>query len=1038
MGLTGAQQQAATHSGSDICVVAGPGSGKTSVLVERFCWLVSQQQISPDRILTITFTERAANEIKRRLASRFAHDPENRARIERAFVSTVHGFCTRLLKENSIAAGLDPDFGVLDEKDAALLLRQSIDHALDEFLISHPERLRDLYEHWAVADPTTAIAEVYEAIRLSGAGRTVVAPPSLDSIVRELREVLLAAPPPKTDSIRRFVDCVSAWIGRASEVGDPTLLPSKIVEGVRYAGALKPFKEPIERAQSLLVSAQNAARITTLDDILTAVQDRYGQTKRERSLVDFDDLEAFTIEMLSRDTRLRALVQSRFDYMLMDELQDTNPLQWQLVELIRSEGRFFAVGDINQAIYGFRHATPDAFRAFRDRATATGAVVHLRDNFRSRAEIVSAACSLTAGEPGMETPDLQASREFATPGHAPVEHLVIEPANGDFGDLEAQTVCSRILDLVGNFVIETRTTSRPAQYRDIAILFRTGKRFPEFERWLQRVNIPYVLNSGKAFHERQEVLDLSNWMRVLANTLDEIALVGVLRSPLVGIADETLLRLREGTMPLIEALRASRDPQIVEFVRVLEECRAQKDDVSPDRLAAQILDASNYEASLDATGRANVRKLLGLMREYSEKQPGPLARLTERLLQLRQAGEEPNAPIADPGDAVELMTIHAAKGLEFPIVFLVGLDVRGQSDSGGLCYSPQFGLGAKWRHGMDERHDHAAQQYLAANKERRKEEASRLFYVGLTRAEQKLFLTHGPAKSDWVKLLESFPVTATVATPPEFRSAAAVRAMDFAAEEFVSPSADVDQTDSAVTATDVALYADCPRRYLLERYIGWQRTVPDVPEDVEFLPDPGEFRATELGDLVHRVLAGEEISNIPADAAGLAAAFSRSSLSQQANSALRCEREFPFTVEIEGVVLNGQIDLWFQNSEGITLVDYKTDRLEPAEIANTADAYAVQLRLYAAVLQRITGELPRRAVLHFLRPDRLVEIDVTRKGVDSALAQIRALRNAQQSMNFPLREAMHCKRCPHYRGACPSKFGQEQLGLFESGGGGWE
>jgi CRISPR/Cas system-associated exonuclease Cas4 (RecB family) len=258
--------------------------------------------------------------------------------------------------------------------------------------------------------------------------------------------------------------------------------------------------------------------------------------------------------------------------------------------------------------------------------------------------------------------------------------------------------------------------------------------------------------------------------------------------------------------------------------------------------------------------------------------------------------------------------------------------------------------------------------------------------------------------------------------------------MDFAAEEFVDPPSALDQADSAVTATAVALFADCPRRYLLDRYIGWQQPVLETPADVEFLPDTGEFSATELGDLVHRTLAGEYVENIPADAAVLAEVFSRSSLSKQAKSAQRCEREFPFAAELEGTVLNGQIDLWFQDADGITLVDYKTDRLEPAEIPNAAEPYAVQLRLYAAVLQRITGELPKRAVLHFLRPDRLVEIDVTRKGIDAALSHMQALRRAQQSMNFPLREAPHCKRCPHYRGACPSKFGQEQLGLFGSVG----
>ncbi|MDX2180086.1 MAG: ATP-dependent helicase [Bryobacteraceae bacterium] len=664
MRLTEAQRAAVTREGQDVCVVAGPGSGKTRVLVARFVWLVRERGANPHRIAAITFTEKAAAEIRSRLAAELG--PE----AEKAPVSTIHGLCLGILKRHFEAVGLAPNFAILDERLAQLTLREAIGAALDEMLARDPARLRALFHAWSTSDPVGDLASAFEAIRLAGDG---FPPPT--------------APPP-ADAI-----------------------------GTRFAS---------ERE--------------TLDAVLREAAQRYRETKSAQAKVDFDDLEELTAALLDRDERLREEIAGQFDHILMDELQDTNPVQWQLVARLRRPGRFFAVGDINQAIYGFRHATPDAFRAYRESVErAGGEIDYLRENFRSRAAILEAAERVCFGMPGIERPGLKAAREFANVDAPVVELTAIENFDAVLRSaIEARWVAGEI----------ARLTAEGRRYSDCAVLFRTGGRFPDFERAFLDAGIPYIVTGGKTFFERQEIADLLNYLRVLANPRDEIALFGVLRSPFFGWSDAEILAARDPKRSLAETVS----------LPALDERRRLRNQVSPDRLLARAMDACDYEGSLDAAGRANVRKLLALIRDLWAERPRTIAAIVAHFDRLREAADEPNAPAAESLDAVELMTIHSAKGLEFPVVFLAALDAMPSNESASLVYSAASGLGAKWRipdskGNEDDARDSFAETHRAARLPREKEEASRLLYVGMTRAEDRLYLSYGQGKSarGWTK-----------------------------------------------------------------------------------------------------------------------------------------------------------------------------------------------------------------------------------------------------------------------------------------------
>jgi ATP-dependent exoDNAse (exonuclease V) beta subunit len=278
-----------------------------------------------------------------------------------------------------------------------------------------------------------------------------------------------------------------------------------------------------------------------LHDLLRAAIARVGVTyrakKRQESAVDFADLEELTVGLLESDAIVRREVSGRFEQVLMDELQDTNRLQWRLINLLRT--KFFGVGDINQSIYGFRYADPEVFAEYRNELRSSGAAIdELKENHRSRAEILAAVSSMLDGQPGIEARPLEAHAKFAPVGVA-VERLVgrgDEPS--DAGAAEADRVAARIRQFVN---------SREFDYRDIAVLVRTLSSTAPFERAFDRVSIPFLLTGGRTFLEARETRDLLALLAALVNPLDEIPLVGVLRGPLVGLSDDQIYQMgREG------------------------------------------------------------------------------------------------------------------------------------------------------------------------------------------------------------------------------------------------------------------------------------------------------------------------------------------------------------------------------------------------------------------------------------------------------------------------------------------------------------
>jgi ATP-dependent exoDNAse (exonuclease V) beta subunit len=1027
---------------SDACVVAGPGSGKTTVLVEYFRRLV-EAGVDPLRILAITFTEKAASNMRKKLATAFSELPSERTKLERAWVSTVHGFCARLLKENAVFAGVDPEFRVLDGTEAWRMQQEAMRDTIDGLLDVGREEMRRLIRAISDSDFTLAALSAYDTMRGAGVGAEqlaafpVPADGAREAIGETVRALRLGGCDGWSSAQREYLEFVLEAADRVTCAQDPLdalraiaafqCNLTKCKRGSPSIDLLKRLRDQIADAQCGQLTSLYHREREPLLELFRRFDALYRERKRLASILDFADLEEFTVRLLTDHPETRARLQRQFEHVLMDEFQDTNGQQARLMELIRPPDRFYAVGDINQSIFGFRHADPEGFTAYRDEIVKRERrLVQLVANFRSRAEILRAVETVTAGAPGIEDRALVAGRKFNDdPAYAVEIVAAAEP------EIEAAWVARRIVEL-GEFA-----------FRDIAVLVRNTEVIPLLTAAFDAAGIPYAVTAGRGFHESREVNDLTHLLGVIANPRDEISLAVVLRSPLVNVSEDALVRLKQtgdslgGNLWRVDetGFGAEDHGKLERFNARLREWRRRREYATFDRLLLEAIDDCGYAAS------PNLDKFLGLARAAAGRMS-----LDEFIAELEIVREEnrreADAAPEDAANAVKIMTVHSAKGLEFPVVFVAAMHKGVNAGTPVIGFSRHHGLGARWRNPVsgEDRPDLYLRELKQEWELRGEEEASRLLYVAMTRAEQRLIMsfTLGKRKpANWDKLLvdrlaldldaprdeiaaytspdgKAWKARVTVVdTAPELLRRANAAEEEIAVAEIDAPTV-TEQHDSNATVTELAVFASCPRKYYLKHYLGYRGRA-------EGMGRRGKLSASELGTQVHALLAGIAVAGAEPEALRMAEVFRRSKLGLRAARASRVEREFDFLMAVEDLVISGQVDLWFEEGGELVIVDYKTDTVTAAEAAGHTKDYALQLRLYAMAVERLVGRAPDRAWLHFLRPD--VEVEVTLD--ESPSEVVREFQRAQSKLDFPLAEGERCQRCEFYRGLCTAGLGDD-------------
>ncbi len=606
-GLNPVQREAVQHTEGPLLVFAGAGSGKTRVLTHRVAYLIAEKGVSPRNILAVTFTNKAAQEMRERIVGLVGED-----QARAIWIGTFHATCARILRESGDKIGLDRSFLVYDDGDQMTLIRDCL------FQLQIDEK--------------------------KFAPRAVL-----------------------------------SHISRAKE---------KLIPPEEFSLHFRGFFE----------------------DICGKVYPLYRDKLRQNNALDFDDLLMMAVRLFEQRPEVLEGYQRRFRYILVDEYQDVNYAQYVLLKLLAGHSKNLAVvGDDDQSIYQFRGADVGLILQF-EHDYPQAHVVKLEQNYRSTKTILEAAHGVVSSNRSRKEKKLWTENEEGVP-------IVRKEAENE--QEEAVFVVQKVWEAV-------RSSKR--KYGDFAVLYRTNAQSRAFEEVFLNFSVPYRIVGGVRFYERKEVKDILAYLRVILNPLDTVSLKRVINVPSRGIGSTTLERLEheaeEMGRPLWDAVLEAHNIKsllprarnaVTEFGSVILRLRELRESATVTQMTQAVLDATGYlreleaERSIEAQTRAeNVRELLTVTTEFD-------ATADERTLAafLEQVSLVSDLDSVDThSDAVTLMTLHAAKGLEFPVVFLVGLE------------------------------EGVFPHIRSLNTDKELEEERRLAYVGITRAQEELYLTH--------------------------------------------------------------------------------------------------------------------------------------------------------------------------------------------------------------------------------------------------------------------------------------------------------
>ncbi len=793
------QAAAIEIGGSDVLLEAGAGTGKTGVMVDRYCRLVCDKGVAPDAILAFTFTDKAAAELRQRIRAELARRAEagsERARellaaIGGAWVTTIHGFCNRLLSGHPVAAGIDPGFRVLDAPETVRAAGEAFDEALREFLATPGDSREELVAAFEIDGLRAIVAGVHAELRSRGEAqpRLPQAPPSdpVEAIARTIEAAGEAWEEMKESDPKR--ELVERALARLSDPGPPPSLDElRALRTESRAKAVAPYREAIEAAISSCAEAgEGGDAYRHLGELLELFSARFEAAKERRAGIDFEDLQVLAAQLLER-AEIGEAYRSRFSHLLVDEFQDTNRLQLRLIEALRGpRGELVVVGDEFQSIYGFRHADLDVFRQQRQRIAerADAELMELSGNFRSRPELIAAVNlfgehllgasyrPLRVGAPPPGEPE---------PGAGPPVELLLTARDGwDEEGIELEPAIDGRTPL--NCLAEARAVA--ARLRELAdagvgrgemvVLLRAFTHLDAYEDSLERAGLrPYVVG-GRGYWSQQQVADVCALLATIANPLDDQALFGALASPACGAAPDTLWLLRaaagkrrhvwpaleraagDGEAELDEPERLEQIPAaelelLRRFVATIGELRRRGPRLSLAGLIEAATTATGYDLAvlMRPAGEArfaNVRKLMRLAAEFEAREGRDLRGLLDFLSARAESDAEAQAATAAEGhDGVRIMTVHNAKGLEFDVVAVPDLSrsllagARPPLVVLGREQPPRVGMQLR-RLGSGSINLFDYGELLDESRERDSEEGLRLFHVAATRARQRLILS---------------------------------------------------------------------------------------------------------------------------------------------------------------------------------------------------------------------------------------------------------------------------------------------------------
>ncbi len=1168
-------QQRALQTGRHLGVIANAGSGKTLVLVERYLDIVCRGAAAVDEVVAITFTEKAAGELKRRIADgitrRLLEPGADRAALERvrgqlpsAAIHTIHGFCSRLLREFPVEGGVDASFTVIEPIDRETLLQESFAEVYRAILRedAHPDLRPPLLE-LACTIGKKSLLQILESmaarhetmIRLTGpdgvysrdddqiprwwreqlaehlrramddpsvigplrAVITAATGKSAADMLMELRRVESAGNlDDRSAALATILENVFTAGGAVSKrfMGKGTALPDN-PHLATIAGRLHPLLFAVRETDSDIAHAELLRATRTLLAVYRLAVERYRDKKNAAGQLDFDDLQLLARDLLNREL-VRTRLAARYRFIMVDEYQDTNRLQYEILLPLISQyntGNLFIVGDPKQSIYGFRNADVAVFSRTCEDIRARGgedSLIVLGESFRLLPDLAAFTNSvfravMGTGGPGTDVAydELIAARPGNTGGR--VETLLL-PADGTMP--EAEAVARRVRQLFGGgFTVYDRNEHpRPVRLSDIAVLLRSRKSLGDFEKAFVRHGVPYVVTGGTGYFQTQTIFDFTNIFRFIVNRHDDVALAGILRSPLYSVSDAELFAVaglpRSGSLwdflrnfPALAGI-----PPLERAVRMLAEDLEAGPRMTVPEFLDRLVERSGIEAVSGAVprgdqGLANLRKLSEIARAFEGRGFTTLYDFTARLQRLVEEEEKEGQAVIDvQRDAVRIMTVHAAKGLEFPVVIVPTLERTFLSDRQPFI-DETLGIGFSHVAAGNTAGPAPLVEFLRQEaRHRAVAEEKRIFYVACTRARDCLILSARETSSSapswllWLKqairgigsenaAVEVVSVLRRAATaggkaepemPPHTLRIHIVREQDLAElppisiprPETAEPAriaiGPVQQRarGEVFTASSIRTYLECPAKYYLQYVLGLpseeqggREAGPD--EDRETATDPGvkgtiTHRALQYADgvphdhvhaLVRRSAAQEGVRDdaVIDELTTAVQDVLRSPFWRGMQSGKESRTEVALTGTLGEVFVTGTIDRLFRDADGCWhVVDYKTDRIGTESLADRTHRYLPQLKMYAYLVSRLhPGSSVRCTLLFTARVDKPQTVLLGPAEISAFEEELRQAVHRINSLDFkPI--GSPCPVCPLTPEVC-SRLTIPSSGQFPKG-----
>lgn len=1029
-------QKKAVEAPGGVCVTAGAGTGKTHMLSARYLQLLRAHQFSPLEIVATTFTEMAASELRARIRKDVAQSEppfpaEVAAELEAAPILTMHALAARICREHPEAAGVPADFTILEERpEGPIWQMEQLDEAiaalpLDILKAIRSTLLREAMEAF-LKDPLTAesalacdpedLEQVVEAERAAILQRLIGTRDWMDA-VSTLRSC--AGEGERED--QRLVALRAAEHLQAWQPGQPwidlqdavglNLNKGKALKGwdkdqhKSVTEALKIVRNGIKDEPLLLkehgeIDDQLAEMIPPLQQAFRLVRDFLQASKFRARTLDFADLEVHALKALEHPEVLE-YYRSRWRTYLLDEVQDTNPIQAQLLDRLTTGAILTIVGDEKQSIYGFRRADVTVFQRMADSIEGRGGGrVTLQESFRTHGALISTINKICGPSLDNLRQDLEGKRPEPHPGpHVHVAHVPkMSPPNVEAQRrIEARFIARKLMAMFDEgLMIHDKPSGelRSMRWGDVAILCRTGAPLAIYEEALAAEGIPTAMARGSDLLSTREALDGTALLRFLADPRDDQALIALLRSPFFAVPDGILHRLADHRVNRTwwEILKESLEPELKHARDLLDRLLSKRHEL-PSRLLQLADEGTGYSAVLSAMpgNRRRLTDWRGFIAQVRIFEDGAMDVMTviRRIRRMVTEEVEIQRPPMEAGDAIALMTIHASKGLEWPIVVVPNLSADKNSDKSQVRFDAALGVGLKFKDEENKGLEPLRFALLKSRQEAREEaEERRIYYVALTRARDHLLLTAAdPAKNALSFLMPG--VEAAGLTVEEIQAEAGDERppMPVAPQAPSVPARWIERplgtrlTELPVTALSV--YAHCPRAFAYRYVDGHPGVVlldyeervhsDDVEELAPPLPVPVPH-ANRVGTAAHLALEldldDEEVlarhfpdlaPELVAIAMGYARTFRTSPAFESVRGAI-IEKERPITLKLEGLELRGMVDAVGDDF----VLDFKTDRvMEP-------DHHAMQLWAYAQALGK------PRAYLAYLHAGKLVELTVDR------------------------------------------------------------